>query len=91
MRKELVITLGVAALLVVGFLIVHFNPVYALWLCSEQTIMEKTSPDGRYVAVLMRRSCRASEPPTAHINIRLANSAPFSNHVFGGVGIPQSC
>jgi hypothetical protein len=84
MRKELVIMFGVAALLVVAFLIVHFNPLSALWLCSEQTIMEKTSPDGRYVAVLMRQSCRASEPPTAHINIRLASSPPFPNHLFGG-------
>jgi hypothetical protein len=86
MRKVLVITFGVAAFLVVGFVIVHFNPLYPYlpWGCSEQTIMEKTSPDGRYVAVLMRRSCRATWPPTAHINIRLASSAPFPNHFFGG-------
>jgi hypothetical protein len=84
MRKESVITLGVA-LLVVGLLIARFKTLYAPWLCSEQTLMEKTSPDGRYVAVLMRRSCRwTKEPPTAHINIRLASSAPFPNHVLGG-------
>ena len=84
MKKGLTITLGVTALIVFGFVIVHFNPLYSLWLCSEQTLMEKTSPDGRYVAVLMRRSCRATEPPTAHIKIRLASSRPFPNHFSGG-------
>jgi hypothetical protein len=48
MRKVLVFTLGVAALPVVGFVVVHFNPLYPYLPggCSEQTIMEKTSPDG---------------------------------------------
>ena len=85
MRKGLAITIGVAALFVAGFLFVHFNPLSAVWLCSERTVMEKTSPDGRYVAVLMHRRCRwTTEPPTAHINIRLASSAPFPNHFLGG-------
>jgi hypothetical protein len=83
MRKESLITLGVA-LLVVGFSIVRFKTLYGPWLCSERTIMEKTSSDGRYVAVLMRRNCWSKEPPTAHINVRPASSAPFPNHFLGG-------
>ncbi len=83
MRKELAITLGAAVLFVVVFSFVGFKLLYGPWACSERTIMEKTSPDGRYVAVLMRRSCMANEPPTAHINLRLATSAPFPNHFLG--------
>ncbi len=43
MRKELVITFEVAALLVIGFVMVHLNPLYLPGFCSEQSIMEKTS------------------------------------------------
>lgn len=82
MRKQSVVKLGVA-LLLVGFSIVHLKKSYGPWLCSERTIMEKTSPDGRYVAVLMRRNCWSKEPSTAHINVRLASSDPFPNHFLG--------
>ena len=52
---------------VIGFL--HFNP-----LCGEETVLERTSPDGRYVAVLMTRNCGATTSYVAHINLRPATS-----------------
>lgn len=67
------------ALGVVGVsLLLHFDP-----LCGEELIMEKTSPDGRYVAALMRRNCGATTPYVAHINLRLANSQ-FHAEFFNG-------
>jgi hypothetical protein len=78
MRKFLVIVLGLATLAVAGSWVLHFNP-----LCGEQTVLEKTSPDGRYVAVLMTRNCGATTPYVAHINLRLANSR-FRANFFGG-------
>ena len=51
------------SIVVIGFL--HFSP-----LCGEDTILEKVSPDGQYVAVLMRRNCGATTSYVAHINLR---------------------
>ena len=82
MRKFLTVILGAAILLVLAVVSVHFNQ--PLSLCGEKTIMEKTSPDGRYVAVLMHRDCWAKLGREAHINLRLASSRPFPNHPFGG-------
>jgi hypothetical protein len=43
----------------------HFHP-----LCGEDTVSEKTSPDRKYVAVLMTRNCGATAAYVAHINLR---------------------
>src|SRR5437899_8310517 len=48
---------------VIGFL--HFNP-----LCGEETVLQKVSPDGKYVAALMTRNCGATTSYVAHINLR---------------------
>jgi hypothetical protein len=70
MRKVLSIAIGAVVLAVVGVsLLLHFDP-----LCGEELVMEKPSPDGRYVAALMNRNCGATTPYAAHINLRLANS-----------------
>ena len=45
--------------------------------------MEKASPDGHYVAVLMSRNCGATTRFVAHINLRLANSR-FRANLFDG-------
>ena len=82
MRKFLTVILGAAILLVLAVVSVDFNQ--PLSLCGEKTIMEKTSPDGRYVAVLMHRDCGAKLGREAHINVRLATSPPFPNHLYGG-------
>ena len=50
-------------------LILHFDP-----LCGEEIIVEKPSPDGQYVATLMRRNCGATTPYVAHINLHRANA-----------------
>jgi hypothetical protein len=55
------------SIVVIGFF--HFNP-----LCGEETVLEKMSPDGRYVAVLMTRNCGATTSYVAHINLRSAAS-----------------
>ena len=59
--------LGVITIAVVRFL--HFNP-----LCGEDMGIEKTSPDGLYVAQLMTRDCGATTADVAHINLRTAKS-----------------
>jgi hypothetical protein len=41
-------------------------------VCGEQTVWEETSPDGRYVAVWLRRNCGSSTSYADHINLRLA-------------------
>lgn len=41
--------------------------------CGEQVVLEETSPDGRYVAVWMRRNCGATTADADHVNMRLAN------------------
>ena len=84
MRRFSIVGSAVTALLIAYALIVYFNPLHALWVCREQTITEKTSPDGRYVAVLMHRNCGATLPYVAHINLRLASSSPFPKKYFGG-------
>jgi len=83
MRKFPIVILGAAILTVsaLGVVLVHFNQPIS---CGEKTIMEKTSPDGRYVAVLMHRDCGAKLGREAHINLRLASSPPLPNHLFGG-------
>ena len=70
---------GVSAvsIAVAGFL--HFNPV-----CGEEIGVEKTSPDGRYVATLMTRNCGATTPYVSHINLRPATSN-FRADSFDGV------
>jgi hypothetical protein len=78
MRKFLILALGFATLGVAGSLLLHFNP-----LCGEEMVMEKASPDGRYVAGLLSRNCGATTPYVAHINLRLANSR-FQASFFDG-------
>ena len=41
--------------------------------CGEQVVSEETSPDGRYVAVWMRRNCGTTTAYADHINMRMAN------------------
>jgi len=53
----------VITIAVVGFL--HFNP-----MCGEEIGVEKTSPDGLYVAQLMIRNCGATTRYVDHINLR---------------------
>ena len=67
----------VVSIAVAGFL--HFNPV-----CGEEIGVEKTSPDGSYVATLMTRNCGATTPYVAHINLRPATSN-FRADFFAGV------
>ena len=59
-----------------GFL--HLNPV-----CGEATEIEKTSPDRRYVAVLMTRDCGATRSYVAPINLRPVESK-FGTDFFDG-------
>ncbi|MFZ0807657.1 MAG: hypothetical protein WAN03_15795 [Candidatus Sulfotelmatobacter sp.] len=47
MRNGLMIALAAAALVAAVFIDIFFNPMNALSLCAERTILEKTSPDGR--------------------------------------------
>jgi hypothetical protein len=84
MRRSMIVVVGLAALACAAVLTIYLNPLRSFSLCREQTIMEKTSPDGRYVAVLMQRNCGAIEGLSAHINLRLASSPPFPKHLFGG-------
>jgi hypothetical protein len=42
-------------------------------LCGEEVVSVEPSPDGRYVAVWMRRDCGATTAYADHINMRLAN------------------
>jgi hypothetical protein len=51
----------------VGF--IHFDP-----MCGEELGVEKTSPDGLYVAQLMTRNCGATTAYVSHVNLRLAKS-----------------
>jgi hypothetical protein len=83
-RKLWIAVFGLVIPAVVGSLMPYFNPLHSLALCSERTVMEKASPDGRYVAVLMRRSCGVTMGHAAHINLRLASSAPFPKKSSGG-------
>jgi len=85
MRKSSIIMLEVAILLVAGALIFYFTPPNSLSLCSERTVMEKTSPDGRYAAVLMRLNCVPATLSHAHINLRLASSPPFPKYSLGAI------
>lgn len=84
MRKFSIVVLGAAVLVAAGSLMVHFNPQRSLSLCGEQTIVEKTSPDGRYVAVLMHRNCGTTLGRNAHINLRLASAPRFRRRFLGG-------
>jgi hypothetical protein len=70
--------LGLASLAVAGTFVLHFNPP-----CGEEMVMEKASPDGRYVATLMSRNCGATTHYVAHINLRLATSR-FRANFFDG-------
>ena len=78
MRKFLIVVLGLMTLVLAGTYVVHSNP-----LCGEETIIEKTSPDGRYGAVLMSRNCGATTRYVAHINLRPASSR-FRPNFFDG-------
>jgi len=73
--------LALAVLVVVGggSLLLRSNPP-----CGEELMIEKPSPDGRYVASLWRRNCGATTPYVAHINLRLAVSR-FRQGFFDGV------
>jgi len=69
MRKLLITGTGIFVTFgVVASLFLHFNP-----LCGEEVMSEETSPDGRYVAVLMQRGCGAPTPDVDHINLRSAS------------------
>ena len=68
---------GVITIAVVGFL--HFNP-----LCGEEMGMEKTSPDGVYVAQVMVRNCGATTRYVSHINLR-STTAKFRPGFLDGV------
>jgi len=39
-------------------------------LCSDETLAERTSPDGRHVAVILSRDCGATTAVAVHIIIR---------------------
>jgi hypothetical protein len=70
MRKVVIIGTGLlVTFVVVVSLFFHFNP-----LCGEDVLSEETSPDGRYIAVLMQRGCGATTPFVEHINLRAAGS-----------------
>jgi hypothetical protein len=58
----------VVTIAVVGVL--HFDP-----LCGEELGVEKTSPDGLYVAQFMIRNCGATTSYVGHINLRESSSA----------------
>ena len=68
---------GVITIAVGGFL--HFDP-----LCGEELGVEKTSPDGLYVAQLMIRNCGATTRYVGHINLRSA-TAQFRRGFLDGV------
>jgi hypothetical protein len=59
-------------------LLLHYNP-----LCGEELMLEKSSPDGRYVAALMSRNCGATTAYVSHINVRSAHSR-FRSDFFSG-------
>ena len=89
MRKLLLFILGSLTLLVVigvttMLLMMHFSP-----LCGEEVVMEKPSPDGHYVAVLMTRNCGATTPYVAHINLRLASKQLRPDFFFGTIADGQ--
>jgi hypothetical protein len=52
-------------------------------ICGEQVVSEKTSPDGRYIAVWMRRNCGATTAEADHVNMRLAKEK-FEASFFNG-------
>ena len=83
MRKPLMFVLGLpvlglATLAIAGVLLLHFDR-----LCGEETVVEKKSPDGRFVAALMSRNCGATTGCVQHINLRLASSR-FRSDFLGG-------
>jgi hypothetical protein len=81
MKPFLIIAFASVALLAIAIsLLMHFNP-----LCGEELLVEKPSPDGRYVAALMSRGCGATTPFVAHINLRPADSKLKADFLFGDV------
>jgi hypothetical protein len=81
MRKVFILAVTCVTLVVAVILVLlHYSP-----LCGEEVIMEKTSPDGRYVAALMRRNCGATTPYVAHINLRRATTQLQPNFFFGTI------
>ena len=74
------VLLGVTVLAIAGAGFLHFDP-----LCGERTIVEKMSPDGKYVAVLMERSCGATTPYVRHINLHRRSSKLRSGFFDGTV------
>jgi hypothetical protein len=63
---------AVAAVSIAVTVVLHFNP-----LCGEETVLEKMSPDGKYVAVLMTRTCGAT---TSYVTILICAPRP---QIFG--------
>jgi len=43
--------------------------------CSEQVLSETASPDGRFVAAVLRRRCGEYAPFFVHVNLRPAGSS----------------
>src|ERR1700690_1413447 len=68
--KRFWISLAIALPLGVMFWIavMHFDPS-----CGEETKEEQSSPDVRYVAVLMERNCGATTRYVEHITLRRAD------------------
>ncbi len=79
MRTALFALAGIlVTVLMAGAFFLHFNP-----LCGEDLIAEESSPDGRYVAVLVERGCGATTPFIEHINLR-SPSSRFRPNFFDG-------
>ena len=68
----------VITLTIVGFF--HFDPI-----CGEEMGIEKTSPDGLYVAQVMVRNCGATTQYVGHINLRPATSKFHSDFWSGAI------
>jgi len=70
-----------SAICVIGIvLFVHFLP-----LCEEEVVSEQTSPDGKYVAVLMTRNCGATTGFVDHVNLKLVGSKLTQNFLTGTI------
>lgn len=78
--KRFWITIAIALPLVPVFwaAVIHFSPP-----CGEEVMGEQHSPDGRYVAVSMKRNCGATTRYVEHINLRRADRK-FSSSFFSG-------
>jgi hypothetical protein len=86
---------GVLSLLLMGALLY----AAALWFfggsgsfitgpCGEERLLEKTSPDKRYVATVFRRNCGATTDFVLHVNLRPQRA---SFRVDGSGTITEGC